>query len=242
MSINSLFQSLEDARDFWLWVGILILIWIWSMVFDTPIFQILASYHFEGEKNIHVFEILGWAFGVCWRFLNEVWYINLDLNMVTGLWYTYALYFGSLSWVWKFKEYLCPDLGLLRMLEVPDWGLASWSWHSYGFWSLIHPCSEFWLSIVILKVQRTSMSLKSWFKALKAGCWMFLTGVWYLDLDMNMVIGLWYTHVPNFGSILVLKVQEHQCPLKPDLGLSKMGSGILILTWIWSLVFNKPMF
>ena len=58
MSINSLFQSLEDARDFWLWVGILILIWIWSMVFDTPIFQILASYlNFEGGKNFHAHEI-----------------------------------------------------------------------------------------------------------------------------------------------------------------------------------------
>ena len=35
--------------------GILILIQIWSLVFDTPIFQILALYvDFECAKNIHV--------------------------------------------------------------------------------------------------------------------------------------------------------------------------------------------
>ena len=36
-------------------------------------------------------------------------------------------------------------LGLWRTLEVPDWGLASWSWFGYGHWSLIYPLPEFWL-------------------------------------------------------------------------------------------------
>ena len=31
---------------------------------------------------------------------------------------------------------------------------------------------------------------------------MFLTGVWYLSLCLDMVTGLSYTHVPNFGSHL----------------------------------------
>ena len=86
--------------------------------------------------------------------------------MVIGLWYTHIPNFGSLSWFWRCKEHPCPlspDLGLWRMLEVPDWGLASWSWLGYGHWSLIYPCSEFWLSILILKVQRTSLSFKCWF-------------------------------------------------------------------------------
>ena len=33
------------------------------------------------------------------------------------------------------------------------------------------------------------------------GNWWFLTKVWHLDLGLNMVDGLWYTHVPNFGSL-----------------------------------------
>ena len=33
------------------------------------------------------------------------------------------------------------------------------------------------------------------------GCWRFLTGVWHLDLDLEMVTGLRYTHDPNFGSL-----------------------------------------
>ena len=31
------------------------------------------------------------------------------------------------------------------------------------------------------------------------GCWRFLTGVWHLDLDLDMVIGLLYTQDPNLG-------------------------------------------
>ena len=30
------------------------------------------------------------------------------------------------------------------------------------------------------------------------GHWVFLTGVWNLGLDLYIVTGLWYTHVPNF--------------------------------------------
>ena len=33
------------------------------------------------------------------------------------------------------------------------------------------------------------------------GCWRFLTGVWHLDLDFDMVIGLLYIHDPNFCSL-----------------------------------------
>ena len=47
--------ALDDAGGSWLGFGILILIWIWSLVFDTHMFQILALYlDFEGAKFIHV--------------------------------------------------------------------------------------------------------------------------------------------------------------------------------------------
>ena len=80
---------------------------------------------------------------------------------------------------------LSPDLRLWWRLEVPDWGLAYQSWIWYGQWSLIHPCSEFWLSILIVKVQRTSMSFKSWFGAL------FWAGGSWLGFCILILIWIW---------------------------------------------------
>ena len=145
MSFNSWFGVSEDNGFSWWGFIILILIWIWSLIFDTPMFQILALYlDFEGVKNTHVL---------------------LDL-----------------------------DLGLLRMLEVSDWGLASWFWLGYGHWFLIQPQSKFWLSTLILKVQRTSMSFKSSFGALEdaGGSWLgfgilILIWIWSLVFDTPMI-------------------------------------------------------
>ena len=33
------------------------------------------------------------------------------------------------------------------------------------------------------------------------GHWRFLTGVLHHIHDLDMVIGLWYTHIQNFGSL-----------------------------------------
>ena len=87
-----------------------------------------------------------------WRFLTGVWHPDIDLDMVTGLWYTYIPNFGPLSWFWRCKEHLCalsPDSGLWLGMKVPDWGLASWYWFGYGHWSLIYQCSKFWIFIFI---------------------------------------------------------------------------------------------
>ena len=66
--------------------SILILIWIWSLVFDTPTSQILALYiDLEGAKNIHVLQVLIWGFDGGWRLLTGVRYLDLDLDMVTDL-------------------------------------------------------------------------------------------------------------------------------------------------------------
>ena len=63
-----------------------ILIWTWSLVFDTPLIQIVALYlDFEGAKNIIVLKVLIWGFEGCQRFLTGVWHLDLDLYMVTGL-------------------------------------------------------------------------------------------------------------------------------------------------------------
>merc|ERR1711954_110699 len=96
--------------------GILILIWIWLLVFDTPLIQIVTVYlDFEGAKNIHVLQILIWGFVGHWRFLIGVLHANIDSDMVTGLWFTRILNFGFLSWFLRCKECPCPtnpDLGL----------------------------------------------------------------------------------------------------------------------------------
>ena len=126
-----------------------------------------------------------------------VWHLDIDLYMVTGLWYTHDQNLGFLSWVWRFKEHPCPlspHLGLWRTLEVPDWGLAYWSWFGYGHWSLIYLWSAFWPSILILKVQRISMSFKSLFGALKdtGGSWLgfgilVLIWIWSLVFVQHMI-------------------------------------------------------
>ena len=143
---------------------------------------------FEGAKNIHDLKVLNWGFWVHGSFLTRVWKLELDLDMVIGLWYTHVRIFGSLSWFWRCKEHPWPlslDLGLWRTLEVPDWGLSSWSWFGYGYWSLVHPWFEFWLSILILKVQRTSVTFKSWFGALEDA------GGYWLEFSILILIWIW---------------------------------------------------
>ena len=86
MSYKSLYGALEDAGGSCPGNGILILIWIWSRVFDIPIFQIMAlSHDFEGAKNIDVLQVLILCFGEYWRFLMGVWHLDLDLDMVTDV-------------------------------------------------------------------------------------------------------------------------------------------------------------
>ena len=150
MSFKSWFEDLVEAGGSWLGLGILILILTWSLVFD-----------FEGAKSFYILWVLIWGFGGSWRFLTWVWHLDLFLDMVTSLWYTHDPNFGSLSCFWSCKAHLCPlspDLGLWRRLEVPDLGSSSWFLFGYGQWSLLQQCTQFWLSILVLKVQRNSIS------------------------------------------------------------------------------------
>merc|ERR1711954_627708 len=119
------------------WVCILLLIWIWSLVFEIPMIRIVALYlDFEGAKNIHVLSVLFWGFGGCWRFLTGVWHLDIDLDLVTWVLYTHVPNFGFLSPFIRCKEHPCPlspHLELWRTLEVPDWG--------FGILILIFICS-----------------------------------------------------------------------------------------------------
>ena len=142
--------------------------------------------------------------------------------MVTGLWNTHDPNFGSTSWFRRWKEHQCPlspDLELSRTLEIPDLGLASWSWIGYGHWSLIHPCSKLWLSILILKGQRTSMFSESWFGPDGEGSWLDLISCpWFR-------FGRWsFIHPFSKFSYLTWfwRCKEHPCPLSSDLGFWRM--------------------
>ena len=105
MSFKSWFWALLGAWNSWQGFSILILIQIWSLVFDTSLFQNLALYlNFNSAKNIHILWVLVLSFGGCWRFLTGVWHLDLDSNMVTGLWYNHDPNFCShiiccLGWV-----------------------------------------------------------------------------------------------------------------------------------------------
>ena len=78
MSFKSSFGALEDAGGSCPGFGIFILIWIWSLVFDIPLIQILVLYlDFEGVKNIIVLQVLISGFEGCQRFLTGVWHLDL---------------------------------------------------------------------------------------------------------------------------------------------------------------------
>ena len=124
MSLKSWIWGLESKLDSLLGYGIVILIWLSLLFFDTPMIQILTHYlNFVGAKNIHVFHVLIWGFGGCWRLLTGIWGIDIDLDMVKGLWYAQDPNFGSLTWFWRCKEHQCPlnlELRHWKTLEVPD--------------------------------------------------------------------------------------------------------------------------
>ena len=84
--LKVLIWDLEDSGGSCLGVGNLILIWILSLVFDTPMIKILALYlNFSDAKNIHVLQVLILGFGGGWMFLSGVKHLDFDLDIVTGL-------------------------------------------------------------------------------------------------------------------------------------------------------------
>ena len=127
------------------------------------------------------------------------------------------------------------------MLEVPDWGSASWYWFWYGHWSSVHPWSKFWLSILILKMQR-----KSWFGALEdaGGCWLglgILIMIWIKSLVFDTTkIQILFIYL-DFEGIRTSMSFKSSFGALEDAGGSWLGFGIMILIWIWLLFFDIPM-
>ena len=97
MSFKSWFDGvLEDARGSWPEFGIFIMIWIWSQVFDLPMFWISALYlDFESAKNICVLLVMIGA-----------------LEDDEGSW----LEFGMLRMIWIWP--LVFDTSMIKILDL----------------------------------------------------------------------------------------------------------------------------
>ena len=161
--------------------------------------------------------------------------------MVIGLWYTHDPNFSSLSWFWRCKEHPCPlsqHLGLWRTLEVPDWGLASLSWFGYGIWSLIQLWSKCWLSILILKVQRTfSPHLELW-RNLEIPDLGLASWSWFSYNHWSLI----HSCSKFWPSILILKVQRTTMSFKSRLQVLRMLEvpewGLA--SWSWFEYIQEP--
>ena len=104
-------------------------------------------------------------------------------------------------------------------------------------WSVVFDTSICWISVWYLDFKGAKnihvLKVLTWgFE----GSWKFQTWVWQLDLDLYMVTGLGYSHVPNYGSLSWFwRCKGHPCPLSTDLGLWRMlevpdwGSA----SWFW---------
>ena len=56
------------------------------MVFNTPMFQILALYlDFKGAKKLHDLQVLIWGSERRWRFMTWIGHLDFDSDMVNGL-------------------------------------------------------------------------------------------------------------------------------------------------------------
>ena len=113
--------------------GILILIWIRSLVFNTPKIRIWPSIlilkvqrtPMTFKSSFLALEDAGGSWlGFDTSILISIWSLVFDIPMIWIL---------ALSWLSRFKEHPCPlspHLGLWRMLKVHDWNLVSLS--SFG--------------------------------------------------------------------------------------------------------------
>ena len=164
--------------------------------------------------------------------------------MVPGLWHTHDPNFGCIL-ILKVQRTSMSFKSSFGALED-----AAGFWLRFGIliliWILvlvfIKPWFKFWLTIRILKLQRSLMSFQSSFGAAEdaGGSWLrfgilILIWIWLLVFDISTI------------NILVLKVQRKSMSFKSSFGTLEDTGGswlvfcILILILIWSLVFNTPM-
>ena len=128
----------------------------------------------------------------------------------------------------------------------------SWFWaleDAGGSWSVFSIFGLIWIwSLVFCTTMFWDFALYLVFEGVKNydvlkvliggfwGCWWFLTWVWHLHLDLDMVILHWYNHVPNVGYLSWFwRCKEHTCILSPHLGLWRTMEVSVwgLASWSW---------
>ena len=143
------------------------------MVYDTPIFQILAFYlDFGGAKEMSFKSWCGalndaWCSWLGFGIFILIWlwslvfihhwfksllsflilkvqrHLDLDSIMVTGLWHTHDPNFCSLSWFWRCKEHSCSLSPHMGLWRTLE-APDSWLLVLILIWSLVFDTSMFW--------------------------------------------------------------------------------------------------
>ena len=108
--------------------------------------------------------------------------------------------------------------------------MLSWIW--LGYQSFIHPLSKIWLSIFILKIQRSSMSFKFKFGTLEDA------RAYWPGLESWSLFGYGHWSLIHPCSKF-WRCMEHVCPLNPYLGFGKCR-GLLVLDLL--IVFDLGVF
>ena len=108
--------------------------------------------------------------------------------------------------------------------------MLSWIW--LGYQSFIHPLSKIWLSIFILKIQRSSMSFKFKFGTLEDA------RAYWPGLESWSLFGYGHWSLIHPCSKF-WRCMEHVCPLNPYLGFGKCW-GLLVLDLL--IVFDLGVF
>ena len=105
----------------------------------------------------------------------------------------------------------------------------------YDHLSFIYPWSTFLLSYLDFEDAKNILVLYVLILGF-GGCWRFLTGVWHLYPNLDMITCLWYTNETNFGSESWFKsCKEHLCPLSHHMGLWRTLEvpDWVFLCWSW---------
>ena len=123
MSSKSLVGVVEDTGGSWLGFLFLIMMRTGTQCPKQPMFKNSAFYvEFEGAKNPHVLEVLGWSCGGLWRFLTWVLVPDNDWDGSIIFKMTYVPNLSFLHWIERCKKPSCP--------QIPGW---SWG----GLWRFL---------------------------------------------------------------------------------------------------------
>ena len=154
-----------------------------EIYYEPGVEQWLTIWFVEQELVFWLFIALAYNWNIGLNpgmYLSKAWDINFTWSKIDLIWIEF--YHHCL----KYDKYLKKLIFLHKSL--------------YGFWHLIHPCCKSCLYIYFLYLlwmcKDHQNSLTPYCECLKG-----FGRVLYLDHDLDMVTGLWCTHIQNFGSV-----------------------------------------